>query len=137
MKKTLKLLLLLIITALFFSGCEKKDYSVKEQVITSSIIYDLDVKLNENNLNYNKIESTENDQNASGCYYYYFEKNNPIVIYVFNENSEDYKKIDNEKEIYTNDSPDPIEVETHKGLVIEKNNTISNYDEIINIIKSL
>ena len=132
-----KILLLLIITPLFFGGCEKKDYSVKEQAITSTIIYNLDVKLNENNLNYNKIESTENDQNADACYYYYFEKNNPIVIYVFDENSEYYKKIDNEKGIYTHSSPDPIEVDTHKGLVIEKNNTISNYDEIISIIKSL
>ena len=139
MKKSLRIIssFLLLILLIFVTGCQSDNFEFKESQQESDIIFVFETKLNENNIAFDRTALAVNEQNAKECYYYYIEENNPLIIYVFDEDSEEYKKIVENKYITKDGIGNPIYVETNKGIVIEKNENMLHYGEIIKILNEL
>lgn len=113
------------------------NYEFEENQSKNDIIFKFETKLNENNITFDKISIDVNEQGAKESYYYYIEEGNPLIVYVFDENSNEYKTILQNKYIKKEHNPEPISVEINKGIVIEKNSDMLHYDSIIKIFNEL
>lgn len=136
MKKIISLFLIGFLIISFTSACNN-NYEFKENSEENNIIFKFETKLNENNIVYDKTTISTNELGAKDCYYYYIEENNPLIVYVFDENNEKYKIISQNKYINKQSFYENIPIIANKGIVIEENKDMIHYESITKILNDL
>ena len=91
MRRTITFVLIIFLILGFTCACNNS-YEFTENSEESDIIFKFETKLNENNIVYDRTTLTSNELGAKDCYYYYIEENNPLIVYVFDENNEKREK---------------------------------------------
>lgn len=136
MKKIMTFIIMVFLIIGFTSACNN-NYEFKESIEESDIIFKFETKLNDNNIVYDRTTIASNELDAKECYYYYLEENNPLIVYVFDEDNNKYKTISEKKYINKQSFYHNIPVITNKGIVIEENKDMIHYESIIKILNDL
>lgn len=136
MRRTITFVLIIFLILGFTCACNNS-YEFTENSEESDIIFKFETKLNENNIVYDRTTLTSNELGAKDCYYYYIEENNPLIVYVFDENNEKYKIISQNKYINKQSFYENIPIIANKGIVIEENKDMIHYESITKILNDL
>lgn len=144
MKKISIIIVLLCITVGCASNINPNDKNI---LINSSNIGEESIdtllsfekELNKNGISFKKISGVEELDGALESYYYYFsDKDNPLVVYTFKEENSQYKKIVSDGFIQQNSDVDVKKAIMYaKNIIVEENTFIDEYEDIVSIIETL
>ena len=117
-----RILLFLLATGLVFllSGCTTKNYSVS----------DFESMLNNNNISFEKVKDESPDDGIKELYYYYFDDESVLQLFIFDTKSDLYKSVkkDGFLEYTTTDYKVYLTLNGNMGITFDGN---SNYKSLI------
>ena len=136
MKKIYALVTILLL--ILFCGCSKEETKITiNENKDANILTSFELKLEENNIDYEKVVLKNSDSNML-TYYYYIEDKNPLIVHYYKDtDSTEYKSIYKNGFINNLEQNSKTEVIIKNGLVIETNTELKTFETIKNILNEL